>query len=249
MPRLVRVCAHRGCSGTHPENTLPAFEAAVALGCEQIELDVWLSRDSTPVLLHDPSVERTTDGQGQVWALSDAQLFALDASGGKAGFAGVRVPTLEQALQVIPASVEINVHVHPARDSSPAAPEDSEALLREVCALLRQYERLKSSFVTGNETVMNAMSKLECLDVRRCMGSRSLDVYEGFSNDVNLYAIQPTNKKTDKALCNALHATGRLVWPFYANDVGEMTRLIECGVDGILTDHPETLIALLRARL
>lgn len=246
--QLVRVCAHRGCSNTHPENTLPAFEAAVALGCEQIELDVWLSADSTPVLLHDPSVDRTTNGEGFVWDLSDAQIFALDASNGQAGFAGVRIPTLGQALNVIPAAVEINVHVHPARDSSPAAPEDSEQLLQTVCCLLRRYQRLKSSFITGNETVMNTMRTLGCLDVRRCMGSRSSEVYESFSNEVNLYAIQPTNQTTDLALCEAIHARERLVWPFFANDVSEMRRLIACGVDGILTDHPERLIALLRHR-
>jgi glycerophosphoryl diester phosphodiesterase len=67
--RIVRVCAHRGCSISHPENTLPALRAAVALGCEQVEYDVRMSADGVVVLLHDETVDRTTSGSGFVWEL------------------------------------------------------------------------------------------------------------------------------------------------------------------------------------
>ena len=233
--RRVRVCAHRGCSTSHPENTLPALRAAVALGCEQVEYDVRLSADGQPVLLHDGTVDRTTDGAGSVWELSYDQLAALDASGGKREFAGARIPTLEEALQVVPPSVEMNVHVNPG-------PADCEALTRLVCAALLRHGRLESSFVTGNEDVMDVVLQCEPR-VRRCMGSRPPEVYEEYG----CYGIQPRNHLTDAALCEEAHAAGRLVWPFYANEPDEMRRLVEAGVDGILTDVPETLMALLCA--
>ena len=232
----VRVCAHRGCSTSHPENTLPALRAAVALGCEQVEYDVRLSADGRPVLMHDATVDRTTNGEGCVWQLSYEQLAALDASGGRPGFAGVRIPTLDEVLLAVPPSVEMNVHVNPG-------PTDCMALTRLVCAAVVRYGRLESCFVTGNEDVMEAALQYDSR-VRRCMGSRPPAVYDQY----RCYGIQPRNNLTDAALCEEAHAAGRLVWPFFANDEEEMLRLVESGVDGILTDVPEKLMALLRSR-
>ena len=235
LRRRVRVCAHRGCSASCPENTIPAFCAAVSLGCEQVELDVRLSSDAHLILLHDETVDRTTNGSGYVWELTYEELAALDASAGHPSFADVRIPTLEEALDAIPATVEINVHCNPG-------PRDCDPLVRGVCATLKRYHRLESSFVTGNEDVMQAV--LDCdRSIRRCMGSRPPGVYDKFS----CYAIQPRNHLTDAALCTSAHAAGRLVWPFYANEVNEMRRLIEVGVDGILTDQPERLMAVLQS--
>lgn len=73
------IVAHRGASSTRPENTLPAFDAAIVLGAPVVELDVRLSADGVPVVMHDPSVERTTDGQGFVHELTAQQLGALNA--------------------------------------------------------------------------------------------------------------------------------------------------------------------------
>ena len=231
--RIVRVCAHRGCSTSHPENTLPALRAAVALGCEQVEYDVRMSADGVAVLLHDETVDRTTSGSGFVWELSYAQLSALDASGGRPDFAGVGIPTLEEVLEVVPPSVEMNVHINPG-------PTDCVALTRVVCAAMVRRGRLESSFVTGNEDVMDGVLACEPR-VRRCMGSRPSAVHDRY----RCYGIQPRNHLTDAALCLETHAAGRLVWPFYANEEEEMRRLVKAGVDGILTDVPEKLMEIL----
>ena len=80
--------------------------------------------------------------------------------------------------------------------------------------------------------------------IRRCMGSRPAAVYDKYS----CYAIQPRNHLTDAALCGDAHTAARLVWPFFANDAEEMQRLIEVGVDGILTDQPQQLMAVIESQ-
>jgi glycerophosphoryl diester phosphodiesterase len=92
------VVAHRGASATAPENTLPAFEEAARAGADVVELDVRLTREGVPVVLHDPDVSATTDGGGKVHALSLAQLKRLDAGGESPR---VEIPTLDEALEVI----------------------------------------------------------------------------------------------------------------------------------------------------
>ncbi len=106
------VCAHRGAMSTHPENTLPAFEEALRLGAHMIEFDVQLTKDGALVLMHDTTVDRTTDGTGKVSDLTLTEIKALDA-GSKMGsaFAGLRVPTFEEALAVFPKNVWLNCHL------------------------------------------------------------------------------------------------------------------------------------------
>src|SRR3954470_477157 len=96
----VHVCGHRGYSLHYPENTIPAFQAAKAAGATSVEIDVLLSGDGVPVILHDLTVDRTTDGYGFAADLTFEKLRSLDAgSSFGARFAGTRVPSLEEALE------------------------------------------------------------------------------------------------------------------------------------------------------
>lgn len=106
------IFGHRGASQRAPENTLPAFRAALEAGADGVELDVHLSADSVPVVIHDDRVDTTTDGTGAVASLTLAQLQALDAGGGfDPRFAGARIPTLEQVLREVGPRLWINVEV------------------------------------------------------------------------------------------------------------------------------------------
>lgn len=111
------LCAHRGAMSTHPENTIPAFEEALRLGAQMIEFDVQLTKDGALVLMHDATVDRTTNGKGKVADLTLAELKALDA-GVKvdAKFAGRRIPTFEEALAVFPKNVWLNCHLKGGAD-------------------------------------------------------------------------------------------------------------------------------------
>lgn len=105
------ICAHRGAMATHPENTLAAFHEAVRLGAHMIEFDINLTKDERIVLMHDLSVDRTTDGRGKVTDLTFEQIRSLDAGSWKAlQFAGERVPTFEETLAMMPMNIWLNVH-------------------------------------------------------------------------------------------------------------------------------------------
>ncbi len=106
------LCAHRGAMTTHPENTLPALEEAVRLGAHMIEFDIQLTKDGALVLMHDSTVNRTTNGKGKVSDLTLPEIKALDA-GAKldARFAGTRIPTFKEALAVFPKNVWLNCHL------------------------------------------------------------------------------------------------------------------------------------------
>jgi glycerophosphoryl diester phosphodiesterase len=104
------LCAHRAAMASHPENTLPAIREAIRVGAHMIELDVRLTRDGVPVLMHDDTVDRTTDGTGPVTDLTFAEVRALDAGAWKSPlFRGSRVPTLVEALSVFPANIWVDL--------------------------------------------------------------------------------------------------------------------------------------------
>lgn len=106
------LCAHRGAMGTHPENTIPAFRAAVEAGAHMIEFDAWLTKDNQMVVIHDSKVDRTTNGEGKVSELTFDEIRKLDAGSWKAPeFTGLQVPTPEEVLNEMPHNVWVNIHI------------------------------------------------------------------------------------------------------------------------------------------
>ena len=111
------LCAHRGAMDTHPENTLAAFREAIRIGAHMIEFDVRLTKDKQLILMHDPSVDRTTNGKGLVSELTLKQIKQLDAGGWKGPeFEGQRVPTLKETLAMMPANTWLNVNLKGGRE-------------------------------------------------------------------------------------------------------------------------------------
>lgn len=106
------LCAHRGAMGTHPENTLAAFQQAIDMGAHMIEFDVQLTKDNELVIMHDKTINRTTNGKGKVSDYTLAEIKALDAGSWKsAKFKGERIPTLAETLEMMPLNVWLNVHI------------------------------------------------------------------------------------------------------------------------------------------
>ena len=106
------ICAHRGANETHPENTLAAFREAVRLGAHMIEFDVQITKDKQLVIMHDKSVDRTTNGKGLVSDLTLSEIKKLDAGSWKSkDFIGEKVPTLKEALAVFPKNIWLNIHL------------------------------------------------------------------------------------------------------------------------------------------
>ncbi|MCY1719654.1 glycerophosphodiester phosphodiesterase family protein [Prolixibacteraceae bacterium Z1-6] len=144
------LCAHRGAMKTHPENTIPAFNAAVKAGAQMIELDVWLTKDKQMVVLHDATVDRTTNGSGKISDLSLKEIKKLDAGSWKAeGFAGEKIPTFKEVLRVIPRNIWINVHIKGEGDTPVMAAQ-----------LLRKEKRLHQAFLACSTKAAETAKKV-----------------------------------------------------------------------------------------
>ena len=133
-----RLCAHRGFNTIAPENSLPAFGAAVALGAEEIEFDIWSTKDGVLVSSHDLNLSRVSDGTGTVCEHTYEELMQLDF-GFKTGekFRGLRIATFEEILQKFAARVIMNIHVK-IWDAGQA-----DDKLEEIVALIRKYDCAK----------------------------------------------------------------------------------------------------------
>jgi len=112
------ICAYRGASNTFPENTLAAFREAIRLGAHMIEMDVCFTKDRQLVLMHDVTVDRTTNGSGTVSELTLEEIKRLDAGSWKSSqFEGEEVPTLEEVLQIMPINIWIDIHLRGGREA------------------------------------------------------------------------------------------------------------------------------------
>jgi glycerophosphoryl diester phosphodiesterase len=233
---MVKVVAHRGFSGKYPENTLRAFREALALNVDTVEFDVRLTKDNEPVLIHDPTVDRTTNGQGRVEEMTLAEIKALDAGSSlNPEFAGERVPTLAEALDLLGGRVRLNIHLKPLGPTR-------AILVERVIEELDQRRLFDHCFIACDvETLV--LAKEICPEVDICnLSKKPLETYVSRSLAIGCRILQPGNRDVTKQLIEEAHRYGMEVNPFYADDVEEMGRLIACGVDGILTNRPDVLL-------
>lgn len=144
------LCAHRGAMKTHPENTIASFKAAVEAGAQMIELDVWLTKDKKMVIIHDATVDRTTNGSGKVNQLTLSEMKKLDAGSWKSpAFKGEKVPTFKEALSVIPRNIWINVHIK-GEDQTPVM----------AARLLQKQNRLHQAFLACKKDAAEKAKKV-----------------------------------------------------------------------------------------
>ena len=228
-----QVCAHRGASGTHPENTLAAFAEAVRLGVERVEFDVRRTKDGQLVICHDAKVDRTTNGQGHIWELTLAEIKALDAGGPfDPRFAGERMPTFAEALRACP--MICNVHVYPG-------PEDLEAIVDETVAELVAQERLETAFIAGASEVVDRVAKVEPRLDRCWLSGQTEGRYPEGAAERGCRILQPWYTHHSKDLVERAHTLGQQVHPFFADDAVRMREYIATGIDGLLTNQPALL--------
>lgn len=240
------VIAHRGFSGVAPENTLAAFRRAVAIGAEMFELDVLLSRDGHVVVIHDDTLDRTTNGSGRVADRTLAELSALDAGSWFAPeFTDERIPTLEQALGLAKGQILVNVEIKTEAVTDDAA----GGIVEKTLALIDKLEMKDSVVISSFDP--RALSQARQLDpdvktaslysTQAHEGMGPLEVMEAVgSNGFNL-----SQKQVDAATVEACHAAERPVAVYTVNEEADMKRVIALGVDAIFTDRPDLLIALL----
>jgi glycerophosphoryl diester phosphodiesterase len=233
-------CAHRGDVKAAPENTIPAFESAVKKGAAQIELDVQLSKDGELVIMHDATVNRTTDGEGRVHEMTFAELRALDA-GSWFGpeFTGARIPTLRETLDAIPENVQCNVHL-----------KNSPGVAAAAAKLIAEMGRLEQCFLACTleqaREARDAVPAVRICNMSRQGGDRAAYVSQTIEHKAEFIQLHKRNGLDGlEAFVEQLHDAGVTVNYFGADDPDTIRALAAAGVDFILTDDLDTCLETL----
>lgn len=229
--------AHRGAARIAPENTLPAFRLAADLGADAVELDARLSADGAVVVLHDLTLDRTTNGTGNVTKRRLTELKSLDAGAKFSGrFAGEQIPILDEVFEAMGRRVLINVEL---KDYDSVLDRRlAEAVVRIVRHHGLERRVLLSTFNPFGLRIVRRLAP----DVPRALllwagekkwmqvACRRLAAFE---------ACHPHDRMTDRHTIAAEHACGRRVNVWTVNDADRMRELLLLGADGLITDAPD----------
>lgn len=230
--------AHRGVSARYPENTLAAFSGAIAAGAQMIELDVCLTQDRQLVVIHDDTVDRTTDGSGAVKALTLEQLARLDAgSWFDPAFHTERVPTLGQVLDAVKGRLLVNIEI---KSEAFERHGPADAVERQVLALVHEKKMLDDVLVSSFE--WQALAKLRAMDGQIALGLLSdvpLDErLHHWYRRVNGFSWHPDYRILTRLQVDALHHLGARVFPYAVNGRIKTREMLAMGVDGLIVDDP-----------
>jgi glycerophosphoryl diester phosphodiesterase len=251
--------AHRGASASAPENTLDAFRLAVESGAGGLELDVHLTRDGHPVVIHDPTLDRTTNTSGAVAGLTLDELREPDAGynfspeGGNThpyrGL-GLRIPTLAEVLREFP-GVVLNIDMKADRPGIEAA---VQKVLREADAegralvvssrrgAVRRFRRMSGGRIStgASRWEIGVFLLFSNLRLERLL----IPAYDALQVPLTYRGLPLVTRR----FVDAAHGRNVRVDAWTINEEGEMRRLLDLGVDVIMTDRPETLAELLGER-
>ncbi len=222
------VTGHRGALGSEPENTIRSFRRAVEYGCDEIELDLRVTSDDQLIVLHDATVDRTTNGTGPVEELTFDELRALDAG------LGEQVPTWAETIEVV--DVRLQAEVKAAR------------------AVPLLVESLQADPELAARTMVTSSHAEILLAIRRAIPSASTGLIFGRTPDVADVLALTRAAEAGTALCGIagltveavakLHREGIDVTAWPVPDAETFARAVELGVDGITTDYPDRLAAV-----
>lgn len=236
------VFAHRGACKVAPENTLPAFEAAVRLGADGVELDVQYSSDGALVIFHNPRLEETTNGEGRVTSHTLAELRALDA-GSKFDpkFAGTKIATLDEVLDLLKGKLLVNIEIKALDSATMGLGTD---VVKAVRAHGMEDQVVMSSFnplalrrakLAGPEIEAGLLLAPDLPSWTRWAFTRSYSKADGLHPDVPM---------VDEAYLTKAAKLNMPVRVWTVNKPEDMQRMIDLGVDAIITDYPDRLLAL-----
>jgi glycerophosphoryl diester phosphodiesterase len=236
-----RVFGHRGAMGYAPENTFASFERAVQIGVDAIELDVHLAADGEVVVIHDPVLDRTTDGQGMVGEKTLDELKALDV-GVHFGleYAGQQIPTLGEVLAWARGRCVLDVEIK-------GGPWPYDGLEARVVDLIRQHQMVDQTIVISFEhpTVARVKALAPEIATGTLWSCRPMDPV-AVAQAAGANAILPFWSYCDAETVERAHAAGLSVHPWATSEPPVIAHLIELGVDSICSNHPDRVVNALR---
>ena len=246
--------AHRGASHDAPQNTLAAFRLALEMGADGVELDVQVSKDGEAVVIHNPTVDATTDGQGAVKDKTLAELKELDAgswfdapsiNSGRRQFAGQRIPTLQEVIVEIGHQLLLNIELK-------TRVLGSAGLTAEVVRLIEDHNLVHRAVVSSFDPF--ALRRVKRLNPR--INTGLLYFFDLPANPVRALlialadpdALHPEKRLVTREYIAWARERGYRVNAWTVDEPAEMKRLIALGVDSIITNRPDALRKVLGER-
>jgi glycerophosphoryl diester phosphodiesterase len=254
----VMVIAHQGGNHLWPDNTLFAFQNALDLGVDVLEMDLHITSDDVLVIIHDETVDRTTNGSGAVEEMTLAELKALDAAHNWTRDEGatyphrgqgISVPTLEEVFQAFPGqrmTIEIK-----KTERSMAAP---------FCAMIRKHNMQERVLVASFHDERMAEFRAECPEVATSSARQETTIFVlltkvwlGGLFSPEFHSLQVPKESSGitvmtPGFVRAAHARNLMVEPWTINDPEQMQLYLDWGVDGMITDRPDLLLEILGRR-
>ena len=226
---MIEVIGHRGAAGLEPENTLRSVRRAIELGVDRVEIDVRVSRDGRLVIMHDETVDRTTNGHGYVSELTFDELRSLDAGMGE------KIPTLEEILRFTMGKAKLEIELK--------VPEATEPTIQLVEELNAEKNVIVISFIHEllervHDLNPNIRTGALFFEVPKDILQRALKVHAG--------SIHVYYRNVNSDLVKEAHKSGLEIAVWNPNRIEEMREMIGLGVDAIGSDRPDILIQLLR---
>ncbi|MEW5717732.1 MAG: glycerophosphodiester phosphodiesterase family protein, partial [Chloroflexota bacterium] len=250
--RAVMIVGHRGAAGAAPENTLAAFQRAIEIGVDAIELDVHLSKDNELIVIHDPTLVRTTDGTGAVRDFTVAELKKLNAAAkfkGSGNYDVQRLPTLQEVFDLVGARAPLQIEIKLAADGS-----RYPGIEQKVVDHVRRNNAVASAEITSFD--FDTVRHVQSLEPRV---GRRVPISTAYLRPFGLAGKGPADIAGDllrqtipavdvektfltQPLFDALRPAGLKIGVWTVNDAKEMWKFVEIGVDQITTDRPDLLV-------
>lgn len=239
---VMKIYAHRGYSAKYPENTLPAFEAAANLPIEGVEFDVHLTKDQQVVVIHDESINRTSNGIGYVKDMTLQELREFDyGSWFSEEFVGAKIPTLEEVLSVFRGT---NLRVNIELKSDIFVYEGLEKLVLQKAAALKMKDQVViSSF--DHEAVARSAELAPDVENAALFVNTILDIAE-YQEKLPAKALHVSLPSALRRPIREAIEKGSVVRVWTVNKIEHAALLLHTGIDAIFTDEPEMMLAFLK---
>ena len=249
------VIAHRGGRSLGPENTVYTFKRAIELGADVLEMDLQTTGDGALVILHDRGVDRTTNGKGRVDTFNLSELKKLDAgyrwSPDNAGAfplrdAGISIPTLAEVFKALP-DTRMNIEIKGSQANT----------VQDLCRTIRSHGMSEKVLIACFDAGKLGEFRSICPEVATSTGAseamvfywlqvmRLESAYSPSAQALQVPEAYGENRIATQRFLDAAHARNMRVHVWTVNEIASMRRLIELGVDGIMTDYPQRLVKIL----
>ena len=216
--QAMQIIAHRGASFLEPENTIKAIERAIKMGADYVEVDVRMSKDSQLVIIHDPDVDRTTDGKGLVNDYTLQELKNFDAGDGES------IPTLDEVISCVKDRVELVIEIK--------EPGTEGKILEKI-----NENELENTILTSfyHKSIKNAVKMNHSINAGIIFAGQPVDVMQMASN-ASANIIFPSYKYMNEDMVKQAQNGGISVYPWTIDDPEIFEKFVEMGVDGIVTN-------------